>query len=371
MRAAEKALAAGQAAVQQAETERLRQKNALAAAQAVLAECEAGALAVQDSLASLPEAGIVEAALAAAQQERQAARQAASVASQNMQQLELTEAAGQARLLAIGRETEAWQAMVSRSSERLAAIAAREAAALARQQAAAGKLPAVESAINALLSKEAVAQQHERQADDALVEAENELNQLRQVTRDRQGSLSEARERRARAEALWQGAKQTVDEAERQLAERCHLSPAAVSASLSPAEAATNRAASEQRLLKLQRDRETLGAVNLRAEAELADITAEHQRLNLEKTDLLLAIDRLRQAITTLNREARDRLLAAFETVRVQFRRLFITLFGGGEAELTLTGLDDPLTAGAGNLCQPHRARSCSCFRYCPAASRP
>ena len=116
--------------------------------------------------------------------------------------------------------------------------------------------------------------------------------------------------------------------------------------SLLPEEAAANRHGAEASLAARLREREALGAVNLRAEAELAELSGEMQRIEVEKTDLLLAIARLHQAIITLNKEARERLLAAFETVQVQFRRLFTTLFGGGEAELTLTGLDDPLSAG-------------------------
>jgi chromosome segregation protein len=52
------------------------------------------------------------------------------------------------------------------------------------------------------------------------------------------------------------------------------------------------------------------------------------------------------QAIGNLNREGRERLLAAFAVVNDHFQRLFATLFGGGAAELTLVDSDDPLEAG-------------------------
>ena len=54
-----------------------------------------------------------------------------------------------------------------------------------------------------------------------------------------------------------------------------------------------------------------------------------------ERDDLVEAIKRLRQAIGSLNREGRERLLAAFDVVNGHFQRLFTTLFGGGTAELT------------------------------------
>ena len=65
------------------------------------------------------------------------------------------------------------------------------------------------------------------------------------------------------------------------------------------------------------------------------------------------AIKRLRQAIGNLNREGRERLNAAFGVVDGHFRRLFATLFGGGEAELTLVDSDDPLEAGLEIIARP------------------
>ena len=53
-----------------------------------------------------------------------------------------------------------------------------------------------------------------------------------------------------------------------------------------------------------------------------------------ERDDLVEAIKRLRHAIGSLNREGRERLLAAFEIVKGHFERLFTSLFGGGTAEL-------------------------------------
>jgi len=64
------------------------------------------------------------------------------------------------------------------------------------------------------------------------------------------------------------------------------------------------------------------------------------------------AIRRLRQAIHNLNREGRERLLTAFDAVNVHFKDLFISLFGGGTAELRLVESEDPLEAGLEILAQ-------------------
>jgi chromosome segregation protein len=103
----------------------------------------------------------------------------------------------------------------------------------------------------------------------------------------------------------------------------------------------------------LRRERERLGAVNLRAEEELREVEAQHGSLSTERDDLVEAIKRLRQGIQNLNREARDRLLASFEVVNTHFQRLFTGLFGGGTAELQLIESEDPLEAGLEILARP------------------
>jgi chromosome segregation protein len=109
----------------------------------------------------------------------------------------------------------------------------------------------------------------------------------------------------------------------------------------------------EADLERLRRDRERLGAVNLRAEEELREVETQHTALVTERDDLVEAIKRLRQGIQSLNREARERLLASFEVVNAHFTRLFTELFGGGTAELQLIEHEDPLEAGLEILARP------------------
>ena len=75
--------------------------------------------------------------------------------------------------------------------------------------------------------------------------------------------------------------------------------------------------------------------------------------LGSERDDLVEAIRRLRQGITSLNSEARERLLASFVTVNENFKKLFGELFGGGNAELQLIESDDPLEAGLEIMAKP------------------
>ncbi|MBL4767380.1 MAG: chromosome segregation protein SMC, partial [Rhodobacteraceae bacterium] len=102
-----------------------------------------------------------------------------------------------------------------------------------------------------------------------------------------------------------------------------------------------------------KRQRDALGAVNLRAEEDAREVQKEHETLAHEKNDLEEAIRTLRSGISSLNREGRERLLTAFEQVNVNFSTLFKHLFGGGEANLVMVESDDPLEAGLEIMCQP------------------
>jgi len=109
----------------------------------------------------------------------------------------------------------------------------------------------------------------------------------------------------------------------------------------------------EKKLERMSRERENMGAVNLRADEEAEEQEARMNAMNDERADLIAAIARLREGIDELNTEGRERLLKAFDTVNAHFGRLFTTLFGGGHASLALTESDDPLEAGLEVMVSP------------------
>ena len=118
-------------------------------------------------------------------------------------------------------------------------------------------------------------------------------------------------------------------------------------------EALADAGSESARLERLQLDRERIGPVNLIAADELAELEEQVAKGQAESEELTQAINRLRGSIGSLNREGRTRLLAAFETVDQHFRRLFATLFNGGQAHLALIDSDDPLEAGLEIFAQP------------------
>lgn len=194
-----------------------------------------------------------------------------------------------------------------------------------------------------------------REAADKLALGEAALVEADRQARIALEGLSSARERRASAEARLEAARQRVADVTREISDRLETGIEGVLglAGLKPGDTLPEPDAVERRLVNLKGERERLGAVNLRAEDELTETKARREGLSSERDDLTEAIRRLRQAIGALNREGRERLLAAFEIVNGHFQRLFGVLFGGGEAELKLVDSDDPLDAGLEIFARP------------------
>ncbi|MFN4159219.1 MAG: chromosome segregation protein SMC [Gemmobacter sp.] len=191
-------------------------------------------------------------------------------------------------------------------------------------------------------------------AVEALAGAEAALRAAQGSEREAERAAGEAREGRARAEARVDAAREGRAAAGLRIREVADMTVDQLLSSLrADPEAMPDAEALEVEVARLKRQREALGAVNLRAEEDLATVGAEHDTLAREKTDLEEAVKRLRAGIAGLNREGRERLLTAFEQVNGSFATLFTTLFGGGEARLVLVESDDPLEAGLEIMCQP------------------
>lgn len=198
------------------------------------------------------------------------------------------------------------------------------------------------------------AEARRRTAADALAEGEAALRATEDGERAAERAASEAREARARAEAVSEAAGFRVEAAAERVLEETGVDPQGLLETLgaNPDEM-PDSAVIETDVARLKRQRDALGAVNLRAEEDAKEVSAELEALTAEKTDLEAAVAKLRHGIANLNSEGRERLLAAFETVNKNFEMLFKHLFGGGAAELVLVESDDPLEAGLEIMCQP------------------
>jgi len=192
-------------------------------------------------------------------------------------------------------------------------------------------------------------------AADRLAEAETLQTELDRALKAAEAKLAEAREQRIRAEGGVTQADQAAELVRERSRERLECEPAEAIriAELDPGAELPDRESIDLKIQRLVRERENIGPVNLRAESEAADLEQQITGMRNERDDLVQAIARLRQGINSLNREGRERLLAAFEVVNGHFQALFTRLFGGGRAHLALTEAEDPLEAGLEIMASP------------------
>jgi chromosome segregation protein len=108
---------------------------------------------------------------------------------------------------------------------------------------------------------------------------------------------------------------------------------------------------------RISRQIEGLGPVNLAALDELNTARERKGFLDAQHQDLQTAIDTLEDAIRKIDRETRELLQETFDTVNKHFGELFPSLFGGGEARLSITG-EEILDAGVQIMAQPPGKRN-------------
>ena len=227
---------------------------------------------------------------------------------------------------------------------------------LTEEQASLSTQPdAIEAQRQELDSRLESAEEKRREAADRLVESETKMAEADKALRESEARLAGIREERVRAQSGVEQSNQALDSLMERMTDRLNCGPDNLRdiARLKEDAALPELDHAENRVERLLRERENMGPVNLRAEAESQELNEQIEGLNLERDDLLRAIDKLRRGINDLNREGRHRLLDSFKEVDKHFQELFVRLFGGGRAHLTLTESDDPLEAGIEIMASP------------------
>jgi chromosome segregation protein len=193
------------------------------------------------------------------------------------------------------------------------------------------------------------------EAADALAGAENREREAAKALREAESDLAAGREQRIRAEGLVEQARQACNDVAERVRDKldCGTEDLFAVAGLKEGKELPELEAVERRVERLHRERDTMGPVNLRAEQEMRELAEQVDTMRSERDDLIKAVEKLRQGISQLNREGRQRLLASFEKVDQCFQDLFVRLFGGGQAYLQLTESDDPLEAGLEIMARP------------------
>ena len=173
-----------------------------------------------------------------------------------------------------------------------------------------------------------------RTADEELTRAEHELDEVRRgalalreqlhVAELRHSELSGKKTSiRERLETEW---RKPLDE---------------LLSAVEPLDLSDEELRAEAAVLREQAD--ALGPVNPLAIEEHDEESKRLEFLTMQRADLSAAKASLHQAIREIDVTARDLFLTTFVAVRENFRRIFVTLFGGGECDLRLENPDTPL----------------------------
>ncbi|MEM6309375.1 MAG: AAA family ATPase [Pseudomonadota bacterium] len=306
------------------------------------------------ALADLPDLGAARAGIEDIRVTVEAARITMMSRRSEQDELRRTGEARTKRAQEITKEVSGWKHRLETAEKRSTELVERKTSSeheLEQAQAAPEQIAAQREDLMQDLAK---SESRKAQASDKLSVAEGALRATQDAERDAERAASEAREARARSEARVEAARETTQAAAERIAEDQQVTPNQLLAQLDVNPDDMPRAeALESDVNRLKRQRDALGAVNLRAEEDAREVQEEFDTLSREKEDLEEAIKTLRNGIASLNKEGRERLLTAFEQVNSNFAMLFKHLFGGGEANLVMVESDDPLEAGLEIMCQP------------------
>ncbi|MDO5370204.1 chromosome segregation SMC family protein [Paracoccus sp. (in: a-proteobacteria)] len=342
---AESDLSLAQGRAEAARAERARHAGDAADAARRLAEAQA-------ALSALPDRSAAAAAVDQAKTAVEAARIATLSRRGALDELRREGEGRLKRLEEIAKDASGWRQRLDQAGTRAAELQARRDV-TAAELAGAEARPAILAQQRAALSQRlADAEVRLTRAGAALAAGDAALLAATGAERDAERAAGAAREARATREARAEAAREAEAQARARIAEEAGT-PEALAETLGDTGALPAAAQLESDIARLRAQRDGLGPVNLRADEDKRALEEERRTLSAEKDDLTAAIARLRAGIGSLNREGRDRLLAAFDTVNASFGALFTHLFGGGEARLVLVESDDPLEAGLEILAQP------------------
>ncbi len=322
--------------------------EAMALAEADRAETGAEIAATRDERLRLPDAALIAEAVGAAREG--AARARAEATESRAAHNDLTREAEMRnrRVDEIARERSVWATRSDTAEARMGEINERLTAANAANETAQTAPATIVEKRTKLLDHIAEAEKARAASGDALALAVARAQEADRTAKACDAAAADAREARARLEAQSEAAIARVEEAALLAHETCNAAPEDLPAIAEFKDGAEppSRADIDAKLDRYKRERENLGGVNLRADEEMQEVSARLDELTTEREDCDGAIRKLRAAIGSLNREARERLNAAFETVNRNFSSLFTRLFNGGQAELRLIDSDDVLEAG-------------------------
>ena len=177
-------------------------------------------------------------------------------------------------------------------------------------------------------------------------EFEREINNIRQLLKEKNSSKQVAYEAFLRNENRHTSLLEKQDKLGSQLWDDYEITYEDAVGFDYPAVTAENREEVAQIQVSCRNKLRALGGYNPGAIEEYAEVKARYDSLNGQFGDLTKSSEELLDIIKRLEIEMRSSFIDAFEAINKNFGITFRELFGGGNAELSLTDPEDVLTSG-------------------------
>lgn len=306
-------------------------------------------------IASLPDTAIIGKEVETLKSQENYARTELTEAQSTHHNLQHQKLERRDRMQNLADELAAWKERQKSAASQMEQLEERQRYLLAARERFSAQPDTFCSRRNDLLEKIEVAEEVRRKTADHLIVSEGKLTEADNDLKLAGTRLAHIREERVRAEAMADQNKQSMEALVERIEDQLNCSHEDLNeiAAMKNNTTMPELEVAEKRVERLERERETMGPVNLLAEAESQELREKIETLNKEREDLIKAIDKLRRGINELNREGRQRLMSSFTEVDKHFGELFTRLFGGGRAHLELTESDDPLEAGVEIMASP------------------
>ena len=303
--------------------------------------------ATGDALAAIPEDVDAQARLVAAKADLAKAREAESSARVALERIGNEQASRRARADALMREMAEWQRRLQQATERRADLSRRyEEMERLRKDLETRKATPAEAREEARIAAEAARSAAEAAAA-RMDEGEAERNGAEEESRRMEAEVATCREARATILGMIAQAQAALEAVRVAAAERLSAEVESLQAIAGVEDGAILPDAGilEAQLHRLENERENFGPVNFLAEQELEEHEKRLGDMEKGRQEIRDAVVKLNEGIKRIEEEARGKLEEAFSTIDASFGRLFVNLFGGGQAHLKLVG-EDILDAG-------------------------
>ena len=178
------------------------------------------------------------------------------------------------------------------------------------------------------------------------MEYERKLNEIRIRLKDVTAKKELLLTANAKNENKYQQICSDMEKMTQRLWDEYELTPTAAAELPYPAVDKENRPSVYARLSELRNQIKALGHVNLAAIDEYVEVKERYDFVSVQMNDLNTSKEELMGIIGSIDEEMTRMFTEAFDKINENFGRVFKELFGGGEAHLSLSDPENPLTSG-------------------------